>query len=352
MSHTVTETQVLDALRTVQDLDLHKDLVTLKMIRDLKVKKGKVSFTVVLTTPSCPLKDQIRNNAKAAVEALPGVTEVNVKLDAAVGADKKIQEKIAAPIKNIIAVASGKGGVGKTTLAVNLALSLALDGAKVGLMDADIYGPNVPIMMGVDHPPRVKDRKLIPIKAYGISMISIGFLVPPGQALVWRGPMLHNAIKQFFNDVTWEPMDYMVVDLPPGTGDVPLSLAQLVPISGGIVITTPQEVALTDARRGLSAFQTLKVPVLGIVENMSGEIFGVGGGEHAAEELHVPFLGRIPLDKRIREGGDVGQPLVVTEPDSELAQSFRSLARTIAAAVSVLRSRESESNPDEPEPKG
>ncbi len=342
MANKVTEAQVLAALRTVQDPDLHRDLVSLKMIKDLKIEGENISFTIQLTTPSCPLKDQLKSNAQAAVAAVPGVKKVTVELDASVRADRKIQEKITAPIKNIIAVASGKGGVGKTTLAVNLALSLAMDGAKVGLMDADIYGPNVPMMMGVQHPPRVQNSKLIPIKAYGISLMSIGFLVPSDQALVWRGPMLHNAVEQFFRDVLWEPLDYLVVDLPPGTGDVPLTLAQLVPVSGGVVITTPQDVALADARRGLAAFVTLDVPVLGIIENMSGDIFGTGGGERSAKKLQVPFLGRIPLDRRIREGGDSGQPIVVTEPESDLALSIRALSRTIAASISIMRAEEEE----------
>jgi len=345
MADKVTEAQVLEALRTVQDPDLHRDLVALKMIKDLQIDGGHVSFTIELTTPSCPLKDQMKDDARAAVTAIPGVESVDVALDATVSADRKIQEKISAPIKNIIAVASGKGGVGKTTFAVNLALSLAMDGAKVGLMDADIYGPNVPMMMGVQQAPRVQDGKLIPVKAYGISLMSIGFLVPPDQALVWRGPMLHSAVEQFFRDVLWEPLDYMIIDLPPGTGDVPLTLAQIVPVSGGVVITSPQDVALADARRGLAAFVTLNIPVLGIVENMSGDIFGVGGGERSAEALHVPFLGRIPLDRRIREGGDSGQPIVVTEPESDLALSIRALSRTIAAAVSIMRAKENENMP-------
>lgn len=342
----VTEQQVLAALSKVQEPELHRDLVSLNMVRDISIHNGTVNFTIMLTTPACPLKTQIENEARAAVLSIPGVTNVNLKLDANVPSDRRITGKLALPVRNIIAVASGKGGVGKTTVAVNLAIALAQAGASVGLLDADIYGPNVPIMMGLTGLPQARDGKLVPPVAYGIQVMSMGFLVPPEQALVWRGPMLHTAIRQLFADVAWGELDYMVVDLPPGTGDAQLTLAQSVPVTGGIIVSTPQDVAWADALRGLTAFRQLNVPILGIIENMSyfvcphcGErtdIFSHGGGERAAARLGVPFLGAIALDPAIREGGDEGEPIVVRAPDSPQAQSFREVARNVAARLSVM----------------
>jgi ATP-binding protein involved in chromosome partitioning len=340
-SGAVTEQDVLKALSAVQEPELHRDLVTLKMIRDIQIEDGAVSFTVVLTTPACPLRNRIEEEARAAVLMLPGVREVTVRMDANVRGDQRIADQRIAgqleiPVKNILAVASGKGGVGKTTVSVNLAVALAQLGARTGVLDADIYGPNVPIMMGLSEMPATRDGKLVPLVAYGVEVMSMGFLIPKDQAVIWRGPMLHSAIRQLFTDVDWGELDYLVVDLPPGTGDAQLSLAQSVPLTGGIIVTQPQEVALADARRGLTAFQRLQVPILGIIENMAGEVFGQGGGEAAAVELGVPFLGRVYLDGVIRKGGDSGQPVVVYEPDSQSAQAFRHLAETIAARVSVM----------------
>jgi len=332
----VTPQMVLEALKGVQDPELQRDLVTLNMIRDVQVNGDEVSFTITLTTPACPLRSQIEDAARAAVAQLPGVKQVRVRLDAQVAGDSRIFTRLQVPIANIVAVASGKGGVGKTTVAVNLAAALAQTGARVGILDADIYGPNVPIMMGVDQMPPPQDGKLVPAVAHNVAVMSLGFLVPQGEALIWRGPILHSAIRQMFTDVAWQPLDYLIVDLPPGTGDVQLSLAQLVPVTGGIIVTTPQAVALADAQRALTAFRRLEVPVLGLIENMAGEVFGVGGGERAAQKLGVPFLGRVYLEAAIREGGDSGQPMVVAQPTSEHVEVFRALARQVAARVSLL----------------
>jgi ATP-binding protein involved in chromosome partitioning len=342
----VSQDQVLGALKTVQEPELHQDLVTLNMVKDIQVEDSKVAFTVTLTTPACPLRHQIEDEARAAVMKVPGVKEVEVRFDAQVRGDNRIPGKLKVPIKNIVAVGSGKGGVGKTTVAVNLAVALAQMGATVGILDADIYGPNVPMMLGVDTLPGLTGEKMTPAFAYSVEIISIGFLVPDGEALIWRGPMLHKAIQQLFTDVAWGVpsgatggLDYVIVDLPPGTGDAQLSLSQLVPLTGGIIVSTPQEVALSDARRGFTAFQKLGVPVLGIVENMAGEVFGVGGGEQAAAALGVPFLGRVELESAIREGGDAGKPAVACCPESAQAEAFRSFAQKVAAQVSVLNAQ-------------
>jgi ATP-binding protein involved in chromosome partitioning len=347
MSIQPTEELILAALGTVMEPELHQDLVTLNMVKDITIDGGQVGVTIVLTTPACPLKGKIENDVRNAIMQVPGVEKVHVRLDANVTADSRIYGQLQLPIKNIIAIASGKGGVGKTTVAVNLAIALAQMGAKVGILDADIYGPNVPQMLGVNTMPPPTNRKLNPARAYDLQIMSMGFMLKPDQAALWRGPMLHSAIRQMFTDVNWEPVDYMIVDMPPGTGDAQLSLSQSVPLTGGVVVSTPQDVALSDARRGLMAFKQLNVPVLGIIENMAYfiapdtgqryEIFGYGGAERAANELGVPFLGRLPLDPTVREGGDVGRPVVATHPDSEIAQAFRELAQRLAAQVSMLR---------------
>jgi len=335
----VTNDTVLGALKRVQEPELHNDLVTLNMVKDIEIHDGNVAFTLVLTTPACPLRNQIEQEAQAAVRALPGVSQVSIKFDAQVRADNRISGKLSVPIKNIIAVGSGKGGVGKTTVAVNLAVALAQMGAKVGILDADIYGPNVPMMMGLEEMPPVSGEKMMPALAYGVEVMSLGFLVPPGEALIWRGPMLHKAIQQLLTDVAWGNLDYLIVDLPPGTGDAQLSLAQSVPLTGGIIVSTPQAVALSDAMRGLAAFQKLDVPVMGIIENMAGEVFGVGGGEQAATQLGVPFLGRVYLASNIREGGETGEPAVVSQSHSDAAAAFRTVAQKIAAQVSVMNAQ-------------
>ena len=341
-SKKITSEVVLKALGKVDDPEIGRDLVSLNMIDDVKVDGTKVSFTVNLTTPACPLKDEIRNSAIAAVEAIDGVTEVEVKM----GAKVPIGQKKSTPsnIKNVIAVASGKGGVGKSTLAVNMAVILAQKGAKVGLLDADIYGPNIPTMMGVDHLGGTKDEKILPGEGYGVKVMSIGFLVKPDQALIWRGPMLHSAIKQFISDVDWGELDYLVVDLPPGTGDVQLSLSQTLELQGGVIVTLPQQVSLDDALRGINMFQELGVPIFGVIENMSYletpdgdkmDIFGTGGGEKLAEMTGVPYIGSIPIDPQVRIGGDDGVPVVVSHPDSLVTKALIEVAEKVAAQVSI-----------------
>jgi len=338
----ITKEQVLGALSTVMDPELNKDLVTLNMIKDVKVEDSRVSFTIELTTPACPLKTKIKQDAESAVMAIEGVESVDITLGSRVSKDEKIKDL---SIKNIIAIGSGKGGVGKSTIAVNLAVALAKYGAKVGLLDADIYGPNVPTMMGVDGlPPTPLNMKIQPAMAYDVKVMSIGFLVAPGQPLIWRGPMLHSAIKQFLMDVDWGDLDYLIVDLPPGTGDVQLSLVQTVPLSGGVVVTMPQQVSFDDAARAVSMFKKMEVPVLGIVENMSylemedgslKRIFGEGGGEKLARMAGAPLLSNIPIDENIRAGGDRGEPVVIADPKSAGAKSIEALAQSIAARMSM-----------------
>ncbi len=333
----ITEEAVRQALSTVQEPELHKDLVSLNMIRDVTISGGNVGFTIMLTTPACPLRSVMeRESTEAVMKMVPGVEQVQVRFDAQVRTDHRIIGKLNIPVKNIIAVASGKGGVGKSTVSTNLAVSLALEGAKVGVLDADIYGPNIPMMFGLSGKPRIENQKMVPLEAYGVQVISMGFLMPEGEAVVWRGPMLHKAIQQLFTDVLWDDLDYLIVDLPPGTGDAQLSLAQSVPLTGGVIVTGPQAVAVADARRGASAFKRLEVPIIGLVENMSGDIFGTEGGESAAKLMGIDYLGTVALDPRIRVGGDAGQPIVVSAPDSEGALAFRHLARVIAARVSVM----------------
>lgn len=334
---TVTSDAVMKALSTVQEPELHKDLVTLNMIRDLTISGGDVAFTIMLTTPACPLRSQMERESTAAIMAqVPGVNKVSVRFDAQVRSDMRIIGKLNIPVKNIVAVASGKGGVGKSTVSTNLAVSLSLDGARVGVLDADIYGPNIPMMFGLDGKPRVENGKMVPFERYGVEVMSMGFLMPEGEAVVWRGPMLHKAIQQLFTDVRWGSLDYLIVDLPPGTGDAQLSLAQSVPLTGGVIVTGPQAVSVSDARRGATAFKRLEVPIIGVVENMTGEIFGSGGGEKAAKLMGVEFLGSVELDSRIRVGGDNGEPIVIAAPESAAAQSLRDLARKIAARISVM----------------
>jgi len=338
------EKAVLQALGTVNDPELHRDLVSLNMIRDLRIDGGEIGFTVVLTTPACPLKGQIEREVRQAVSALPGVEKINLTWDASVPNDGRNRGLLKTPIRNAVAVASGKGGVGKSTVAVNLAVALAQKGARVGLLDADIYGPNVPTMMGVHELPPPQNGKLTPAEAYGVKFISIGFMVKADQPLIWRGPMLHTAIRQFVSDVEWGELDYLVIDLPPGTGDAPLSVAQSMPLSGGVIVTMPQQVSIDDARRGLEMFRQLNVPVFGVVENMSYlelpdgsrlDVFGSGGGLRLAEAAGVPFLGAIPLDPVVREGGDAGRPVVVAHPDSAAAEALQRVAADVAAKISV-----------------
>ena len=344
----VEQARVLDALKVVQDPDLHRDIVSLGFIKDLTISGGTVGFTIELTTPACPVKDQMRDQARAAVLALPGVTDVNVNMSASVRATGLGGDGPRAPlpgVKNIIAVGAGKGGVGKTTVAVNLAIALAKAGGRVGMIDGDIYGPNVPIMLGMKTQLTTDGQKILPAEKYGLQVISMGFMTGDDAPIIWRGPMLHGALQQFFREVKWVDLDYLVIDMPPGTGDVALSLSQTVPVAGAIVVTTPQQVSLADSRRAVAMYKKLNIPTLGIVENMSyfvcpncsheSDIFGKHGGEKMAQELGVPFLGGIPIYQPIREGGDSGVPLLISEPDAPAARAIVDVAARAAAQVSI-----------------
>jgi ATP-binding protein involved in chromosome partitioning len=343
---------VLEILRPVQDPELQKSLVDLNMIRQVKVEGGKVSFTLVLTTPACPLRQFIMEDCERAVKTLPGVESVAIEVTAETPQQKALPDRTGiAGVKNIIAVSSGKGGVGKSTIAVNVAVALAQAGAKVGLIDADIYGPNAPTMLGLANAkvavqPGEKGEILEPVFNHGVKLVSMGFLIDPDQPVIWRGPMLNGIIRQFLYQVAWGELDYLIVDMPPGTGDAQLTLAQAVPMAGAVIVSTPQKVALMDARRGLRMFQQLQVSVLGIVENMSYfippdlpdrqyDLFGSGGGERTSKELGLPLLGCVPLEMALREGGDSGIPIVVAAPESASAKALTAIAQRIAASVSV-----------------
>ena len=347
----LNDTRVLDALRTVQEPELGRDIVTLNMVKDIVVADGgDVAFTIELTTPACPLKDEIERNARSALLAA-GAREVAVTWTSNVRRTTPVQPQQLLPgVKNIVAVASGKGGVGKSTVAANLAVALAQDGASVGLIDADITGPNIPLMLGVEGQPVASpNNKIVPLERYGVKVISIQFFVPEGQPIVWRGPLVGGAIQQFLRDVEWGDLDYLVVDLPPGTSDAQLTLAQAVPISGAVLVTTPQDVSLLDVTKALAMFRRLSVPVMGIVENMTAfvcphcgeatEIFGRGGGERFAEQNDLEYFGGIPLDMRVRQGGDAGVPAVAQRDGGLAAEAMRALARTVAARMSVRAAR-------------
>ena len=335
MPTNISKETILSALSKIQEPELHRDLVTLNMIRDIEITGDTVNFEIMLTTPACPLKGSIEKQARDAVMAIPGIKTVHIKMAASVPSDGRNRGLLNLPIRNAVAVASGKGGVGKSTISVNLAVALAQSGARVGLMDADIYGPNIPTMMGVHDIPETQGNKLIPAEAYCVKMMSMGFLVKPGQPLIWRGPMLNSAIRQFLADVEWGELDYLIIDLPPGTGDASLSLAQMLPLSGAIIVTLPQAVSLEDASRGLNMFQTLEVPILGVIENMRGEFFGSGGGEDLARIAKVPFLGAVPMEQSVRVGGDTGEPVVISHPDSQAAKALKSISEQVAARISV-----------------
>ena len=342
-----TEAAVLDALRAVKDPDLHKDIVTLGFVKQVTITGGAVAFIVELTTPACPVKDLLRDQARAVVAALPGVTSVEVQMTAQVRSVGR-PELGRAPVdgvKNIIAVGAGKGGVGKTTVSVNLAVALAQRGSRVALLDGDMYGPNIPIMLGITGQLETDGQKIAPAEKYGLQVVSLGFLTQDDAPVIWRGPMLHGAIQQFFRDVKWTDVDYLIVDMPPGTGDVALSLSQSVPVAGAVVVTTPQVVSLADTRRAIAMYRKLNIPAIGLIENMShfvcpgcgreSDIFGKGGGEKLAAEMSVPFMGSIPLHEPVRRGGDIGVPIVISEPDSAPAKAIMAAAERIAAQVSI-----------------
>jgi len=343
----LNEANVLEALRSVSDPDLHRDIVSLKFVRDVVIAGSDVSFTIELTTPSCPVREELKSSAAGAVRAaFPGVGNVSVTMTSNVLRHEHAQRGVILPgVRNTIAVASGKGGVGKSTIAANLAVSLAMDGAAVGLADLDIYGPSMPLMMGISRRPSMNGQKLIPIENWGVKVMSIGFLVDPMQAVVWRGPMVSGAVRQFMADVEWGELDYLVMDLPPGTGDIQLTLAQTLPLTGTVIVTTPQDVSLADVLKAWKMFDKLNVPVLGVVENMSyyicshcgnrEEIFDNGGGKKAAETLGVAFLGEVPLYTNIRVSGDRGTPIVADPQAPVQAGIIRSIARNVAAQVSI-----------------
>jgi len=352
MLETLNSSSVLEVLRPVQDPELRKSLVELNMIRNVKIDNGKVSFTLVLTTPACPLREFIVEDCQKAVKQLPGVTDVAVDVTAETPQQKSLPDRTGiAGVKNILAVSSGKGGVGKSTVAVNIAVALAQTGAKVGLLDADIYGPNAPTMLGLEESQvMVRQGKqgevLEPAFNHGVKLVSMGFLIDRDQPVIWRGPMLNGIIRQFLYQVEWGELDYLIVDMPPGTGDAQLTLTQAVPMAGAVIVTTPQTVALLDSRKGLRMFQQMQVPVLGIVENMSYfippdmpekqyDIFGSGGGEKTAAELGIPLLGCVPLEISLRQGGDRGVPIVVAYPNSASAKALKAIALSIAGKVSV-----------------
>jgi ATP-binding protein involved in chromosome partitioning len=340
--------QILDALRVVQDPDLRRDIVALDFVKQVVVgEDGRVSFAIELTTPACPVKDQLKAQAHQAVAALPGVASVEIEMTSSVRSSGVVQgQRQALPgVKNIIAVGAGKGGVGKTTMAVNLALALAQRGSRVGLLDADIYGPNVPIMLGVQASLETDGQKIVPIEKHGLWTVSMGFLAGDSDPVIWRGPMLHGVLRQFLQDVAWPALDYLIVDMPPGTGDVALSLSQHTAVTGAVVVTTPQTVSVADSRRAIHMYRKLNIPVLGLVENMSffacpscsheTDLFGRGGGRRLAEELNVPFLGAVPVAEPVRSGGDVGMPIVLSSPEHVVAIAINAVAEQVAAQVSI-----------------
>ena len=335
--------QVIDAMRGVYDPEIHKDLVTLNMVRNVKVTGDDVSLTVVLTTPACPLRGEIDSRVRAGLATLGWVGSADIEMTAEVGSRTNSPSSSLPGVKNAVAVASGKGGVGKSTTSVNLAVALHAQGAKVGLLDADVYGPNIPLMMGASGSPTAQGGRIQAIESYGIKLMSLGFMLDDDTPVIWRGPMIAGALKQLIGDVDWGDLDYLIVDLPPGTGDASLSLAQLIPLTGAVIVSTPQEVALQDVRRAISMFERLSVDVLGLIENMSFfdspggeriEIFGHGGARRAAERMEIPFFGELPLDPAIREGGDSGRPVALFG-SNQLVDTYRDISSRVAAAISV-----------------
>lgn len=347
----ITKDQVLEALGNVIDPDLGKDLVTLNMIEDIVIEGKKVAFTVNLTTPACPMKEEIQRACENAIKHLVDTeAEVHANMSSQVQQSQKMEDAESdtlSGVKNIIAIASGKGGVGKSTVTVNLAVALAQTGAKVGLVDTDIYGPSIPTMFDVHERPNINTRrKLIPLEKYGVKLLSMGLLVDQDQAVVWRGPMVSSAVKQFLSEAEWGELDYLLMDLPPGTGDIQLTIVQTVPLTGAVIVSTPQDVALDDARKGVAMFNKVNVPVLGIVENMAYftppdmpdkkyHIFGKDGARNLATKLGVPFLGEVPLEQSVREGADNGRPAVIEKELSPAAVAFKEIANRTAQQISI-----------------
>jgi ATP-binding protein involved in chromosome partitioning len=374
---TATKEDVLDALRNVRDPDLNRDIVSLGFVTQAAVCDGLVKVTINLTTPACPVKDQMKQQAEELLRALPGVSSVEVEMTAVVRGSSGPPRVIAPNVKHFVAISSGKGGVGKSTVTVNLAVALAQSGARVGVLDCDVYGPDIPLMMGLSGNPEAVNRRLIPKDRHGVRTMSIGYLVEDDKPVVWRGPMVHKLIEQFLSDVDWGELDYLLVDMPPGTGDAQLSLAQIVPLTGAVLVTTPQAVSTFDVGKAIAMFKQVEVPILGIVENMAGyaiegrielagarlaeakvhlatglkdelvhveadgrfravvPVFGVGGGERLAAKHGFPVLGRVPLDPSVRVGGDGGEPVTASEPDSPIAATFRAIAGKFAQRVAI-----------------
>ena len=353
MSDPTLQERIIGALKTVQDPDLHKDIVSLGFIKNLSIDGGIVKFDVELTTPACPVKEQLRTECETKVKAIEGVEQVDVNMTAVVRSTEHSQPVLPG-VKNIIAVASGKGGVGKSTVSTNLAIALSMTGARVGLMDADIYGPSIPQMMGIPiTSPKVGEaNKFFPHEKYGLKVVSAAFLTKQGQPLMLRGPMLGGIIQQFLQNVEWGELDYLIIDLPPGTGDVQLTLTQKAPLSGAVVVTTPQEVSLIDADKGVKMFQQVKVPLLGIVENMSHficdgcdkkhYIFRQGGGKTLADTFKIPLLGEVPIIPEVAEGGDSGIPIVMSNPESPASMAYKALAGQVAAQLSINQANSGE----------
>lgn len=347
-SAALAEAAVLDALRSVRDPDLHRDIVELGFVKNLRICNSHVAFSIELTTPACPVKELMKSQAERAVSALPGVTQVSVEMTARVTASRPVlgDKGLIPGVKNVIAVSSGKGGVGKSTIAVNLACALQRTGARVGILDADVYGPNVPLMLGVSGQPTVVDKRIVPFERHGLQVMSMGLLVAEDQPVIWRGPMLHSAVRQFLFDVAWSDLDYLVVDLPPGTGDAQLSLSQQAHLIGAVIVTTPQDVSVLDVKKAIRMFQTVNVPILGVVENMAWftppghseryYLFGQGGGEKIQREFGVPMLGQVPLEIGVREGGDNGRPITIAAPDCASAKALTEIAGKVAQQVSIL----------------
>lgn len=352
----VTEQEILNALRSVEDPDLHRDIVTLGFVKDVHISGGNVAFTIELTTPACPVKDELKSQAQRIVSSLPGVDSVEIEMTAVVRTRPAEKEDLIPSVKQCIAIASGKGGVGKSTIAVNLAVALAQKGASVGLLDADVYGPSIPAMMGCqgEHP-FTRDGKILPIERFGIKMMSLGFLLEEGQSVLWRGPMVAATVRQLLADVDWGELDYLLVDLPPGTGDAPMSLAQLAPLTGVVIVTTPHGVAANIAGKSAALFRRLDAPILGIVENMAdficpgcGEvtrIFAGLSGEQLARNLEAPYLGSVPLDPRVGASADAGTPSIIAHPESPQSESFREIAGQLAAQASMLSIESAEATP-------
>jgi ATP-binding protein involved in chromosome partitioning len=343
----VTVDQVLGALKKVIDPELHKDVVSMGMIKDVTINDGRVAFTLELTTPACPFNSDIEQDVRNAVSNL-GVENLNLKVTARVMEGRAISmDELLPGVKNILAVASGKGGVGKTTVAVNLALVLSKTGAKVGLLDADVYGPSVPLMLGLKESPQVIDNKIQPPITSGVKVISMGFFYEQSQqAGIYRGPIVSGIVKQFLTDVNWGDLDYLIIDLPPGTGDAPLTMAQTIPITGILIVTTPQEVAMNVAVKAVGMFNKLNIPIVGVIENMSYlqcphcneqiHIFGKGGGQRVSEQFNIPFIGEIPLHAHIMEGSDQGKPITISEPESVQSHAFINVAKSVAGRISVI----------------